>query len=227
MQDNVADIETQWQAFQFDDVAEYASVEIPTESGVTQTLVYYYDYLTSFAEFSLPGLVIGWELSEPGQDGNPVVVSSPCNPVSYLEGRVVSSYTSTSDENGNPYPLNDRQPIDSDPVEFKTSGFNVQDIADGEIVLTGGWYRIPPGHTVWISKVVHTPTLENYSDSEVLDLSTFNSYDPRRYDSRISWNISRQLTLSVVHDAGVANISNMDVSSLAIDAGTSTFTIQP
>ncbi len=108
--------------------------------------------------------------------------------------------------------------------DFTTTRFAVTNNDTGlPIDLVDGWYQIPAGHSVTIRKWVTTPELALYND-DVSDLGGFSSYTPNWNDSNISWAVNRNLTISIIHDAGNSNISVMPVRS--INSGTGILTYQ-
>jgi hypothetical protein len=87
-------------------------------------------------------------------------------------------------------------------------GFTVFDIdTDNFIQPLNGWFKIPAGHSVTITKQVTTPQLVNYSE-DISDLASA-TYIPRLNDHSITWSVNREIDIAVIHDAGESNIPAM------------------
>lgn len=173
-------------------------------------LTYGYDYILNRSIFPQVGYVSTWVLQDLFT-GTPTT----CDPVRNFQQRDVYAYESVS---GYPKPVLSSVSVAGTP-DFATTRFTVM---DNDTVLAidpvGGWYRIPPGHSVTITKFVTTPVLTFYND-DVSDLSGFSSYTPNWHDNSITWSVNRNLTISVSHDVGAANISVMPVRNLNTGTG--------
>jgi hypothetical protein len=106
---------------------------------------------------------------------------------------------------------------------FATSGFTVVDASGRPIAPILGWYRIPAGTTVTITKTVVTPAITVYNDADVGDPGTFSSYSLRQYDKSLAWSISRFLRITRAHDAGIPVVSRMTQLDTVSDTGTASY----
>lgn len=179
-------------------------------------LSYEYDYILKRSISPTVGYVGNWKFQ------NLVTgTTETCDPKRYFQQRGVYSYESVS---GYPKPVLSSVYVAGTP-DFATTNFTVTDndtnLAIGPV---GGWYQIPAGHSITITKFVTTPMLTFYND-DVSDLKGFSSYTPNWHDSSITWDVNRHLTISVSHDVGEANISAMPVRSLNSDVGTMIYQI--
>jgi hypothetical protein len=179
-------------------------------------LTYEYDYILKKSTLPTVGYLGNWEFR------NLVAgTTETCDPKRYFQERGVYSYESVS---GYPKPVLSSVSVAGTP-DFATTHFTVTD-NDTDLAITpvGGWYRIPAGHSVTITKFVTTPVLTFYNE-DVSDLSGFSSYTPNWHDSSITWGVNRSLTISVSHDVGEANISAMPARNLDSGVGIMSYQI--
>ena len=109
--------------------------------------------------------------------------------------------------------------------DFSTAGFTV--IVNGNTAepvqpVNGGWYLIPASAQVTIIKHVTTPALTVYEDDFAIDASYTI---PSRRDLSISWFVSRELEISMIHDAGETNIPDMPQRQTSTGIGTANYQI--
>ena len=179
-------------------------------------LTYGYDYILKRSISPKVGYVSSWELQDLLTG-----TQTSCDPVRNFQRRDVYAYESVD---GYPKPVLSSVSVAGTP-DFATTRFTVMDNDTGSaIVPVGGWYRIPAGHSVTITKFVTTPVLTFYND-DVSDLSGFSSYTPNWYDNSITWGVNRNLTISVTHDVGEANISAMPARNLNTGVGVMNYQI--
>ena len=65
-----------------------------------------------------------------------------------------------------------------------------------------GWFKVPAGDEIVITKRVTLPVFTVFNDLDVASPDTFSSYDPMSYDKSITWSLDNSLTMSLVHDTG-------------------------
>ena len=184
---------------------------------------YRYDYVLAQgdqptgAEQLQPAFVSGWEFffHETPED------IQTCPDVRAFEQREEFAYESESG-----YPRNVLSTFD-ESADFATTNFIVVDNDAGTLVIPiSGWYRVPAGHSVTITKFVTTPLLTVYNDTSVAGSDdAFTSYTPLNYDRTISWEVGRSLTLTLVHDAGEDNLFAMPTRDIAGGQGEVTYQI--
>jgi hypothetical protein len=186
------------------------------ESGKAgATLSYSYDYILSRANGAPAGYVFNW-VSTTRQDGSTV-----CPPARYFQQRENSSYESVT---GYPKPVLSTITVAGTP-SFSTTQYTVIDNQTGlAIVPTNGWYYVPADHSITIQKYVTTPTLTLYND-DISNVDSFASYDPNWYDKSISWSVDRTMSLTLVHDAGEANIPLMPKRTVPVGQGVKVYQI--
>ncbi len=144
-----------------------------------------------------------------------------CPNVRYFQQRETYAYESVA---GYPKGVITTETIAGTPT-FTTTGFTVTDLDTGaEIPATGGWYRIPAGHTVTIQKQVATPSLTLYDD-DISDPSNADYTQPKRLDKSLSWHVDQGLDITLVHDAGEANIADMPSRGVHVGKGTTVYSL--
>jgi hypothetical protein len=189
---------------------------ITIDNSPLYILTYRYDYILKRTFFPKVGYVSTWVLQD-------LVTGTPttCDPVRNFQQHDVYAYESVS---GYPKPVLSSVSVAGTP-DFATTHFTVTD-NDTDLAITpvGGWYRIPAGHSVTITKFVTTPVLTFYNE-DVSDLKGFSSYTPNWHDSSITWGVNRNLMISVSHDVGEANISAMPVRNLNSGVGIMSYQI--
>lgn len=201
---------TDWQ-----DAADFDNIHLSSVGG---TYTYTYDYIlgaTNPAWYSA-AFITNWQ--QPG--------GVQCNDVRNFQERTVNSYVSAAG-----YPRNEFRSYTQPPQSFSTTDIRLINDSTGSEMLpylgSGGlWYRVAAGSSVTAIKRVTMPSLTLYNDLTVdINNTSFNSYDPRRLDQRISWTIEGLLEASVVHDAGEANLLAMPVSSGSVNTNTVNYAI--
>jgi hypothetical protein len=177
--------------------AEGANAQVSIASYPT-VLDYRYDLVPDPAQGAAgAAMVADWTLIDVSGYNAPV----SCPEVRAFQQRQVYAYESLAG-----FPVNQGSTF-TESAAFKTTAFEVYDEdAGAAIAPSDGWYRIPAGHAVTVRKIVTTPVLNVYDDTDVADRDAFSSYTPRRYDLRIAWTVQRALVMTVVHDAGEGNI---------------------
>lgn len=179
-------------------------------------LSYEYDYILKRTISPTVGYVGNWEFQNLIAE-----TTETCDPKRYFQQRGVYSTESVS---GYPKPVLSSVSVAGTP-DFATTSFRVTDNDTGlAIDPVGGWYQIPADHSITITKFVTTPVLTFYND-DVSDLKNFSSYTPNWHDSSITWDVNRNLTLSISHDAGEANISAMPARNLNSGVGIMSYQI--
>ena len=180
------------------------------------TVTLTYDYRVSLDTFQdEPASVMNWRLEK---DGKPVRTCSD-------ERRSFKQRDSYSYVSEPGYPA-DKRSTASEQQAIIVAGFTVMNnTTSTEIIPVSGWYRIPAGHAVTITKRVHTPAMTVDNDVDVANSTTPAIYTPLLYDKRISWSVQRALRLTAVHDAGVANIFAMTPKQTSTGAGTVKYSI--
>jgi len=197
------------------DVPDFdAQFEVTTVESSSSVLTYRYDYILDESALVPPSAyVFAWALVGTTE-------TQTCPQKRNFQQRDVYAYASVA---GYPKPVLSSVSV-AGTADFATSRFTVLDNDTSlPIEPIAGWYHIPAGHSVTISKWVTTPELTFYND-DVSDLSGFSSYTPNWRDSSISWAVNRNLGISVIHDAGDNNIPDMPVRSM--NSGTDTVTYQ-
>ncbi|KAF0190458.1 MAG: hypothetical protein FD165_2691 [Gammaproteobacteria bacterium] len=189
---------TNWQ-----DVPDFDSDFAPlTLSTPPVTLTYQYDYVLNLSAGgqTRPALIRNWTQTDSGSTPGEIT----CPDIRNFQQRLEYRYKS---EGG--YPRNMLSTF-IEQTGFSSSAYRVIDNGAGsEVTAVQGWYRIPPGHSVTITKRVTLPALTIYNDTDVANSGAFSSYTPHRYDKIIVWAISRHLQITSVHDAGEANVATM------------------
>lgn len=199
---------TNWQDVpDFDsDYAPFSLLTPPVALG------FQYDYVLNLSAGgqTRPALIRNWRQTDSGSTPGEIT----CPDVRNFQQRLEYRY---KPEAG--YPRN----ISSMFVEqtgFASAAFRVTDHdAGADIAPVQGWYRIPPGHSVTITKRVTLPVLTIYNDTDVLNPGAFGSYTPHKYDKSIVWAISRNIGITSVHDAGQANVFTMPPRDNVAGAG--------
>ena len=181
-----------------------------------QTLSYDYDYILDTTNFTAPAaFVSNWELRNQGG-----VVIATCPDARFFQQREVFTYQS---EPGYPMAVDSDVPVQNLPG-FSTTGFTVFDIdANTNIQAVNGWYRVPAGHSVRITKQVTTPALVNYNDDVSNPANA--TYTPLRFDRSITWSVNRGITISAIHDTGETNITSMSQHSQPAGSGMMNYAI--
>ena len=175
-------------------------------------LTYGYDYLLSLS--ITPD--VGWVKSWIYQDLVGGTVTS-CNESRHFQQRETYAYESVPG-----YPMDVLSTETLTGPTFVTTGYRLMDNDTvTEITPVNGWYAIPAGHSVTIEKTVTTPALPLHED----DLSGTADYTPRLKDKTITWSVDRRLGLTVVHDAGEANIDVMPARRFQVGAGSAVYQI--
>lgn len=209
---------------EWQDVADFDNkYAIRTEKGFNQTLAYLYDYIQepNILLGTKPATILSWQL----YDDITGELVEQCPDVQNFKQRDIYTYESDTG-----YPRNVISKSLMEVVNFGTYGFEVFDQEAGVINPINGWYRIPPDHLITIRKIVVNPNLEYYENEEVTTaeegVESFESYIPKRYDDALMWEISKKITISVVHDAGEENLNKMSVNAFDVGDGISTYTLQ-
>ena len=175
-------------------------------------LSFEYDYILNQPSFSKPAAVRNWKFT----DGTGY--EKDCPDVNFLQQRQAYSYQS---EPG--YPQNIPSTT-HDSTSFVTSGFNVFDAtANASITPVSGWYLIPAGHAVVVSKQVTLPALTLHNDTDVADPGSFTSYTPHLYDRTLTWTIERPMIMDVAHDGGAGNLFSMTSRQVQAGAGAANY----
>ena len=196
----------------FDNEFNFRSINI----GGGRSLNFYFDYVVDIANLLPPAAYVSnWEI----RNASDVVIAT-CPDTSFIQQREVYTYQS---EPGYPQPVISDVELSGLPG-FSSTGFEVFDNDAAAIIQpVSGWYNIPAGHSVTVTKYVTTPPLVNYND----DISNPNSatYTPRLNDHAISWFVNREIVLSVIHDAGEPRIPDMSQHVNPIGNGFMTYQI--
>ncbi len=75
---------------------------------------------------------------------------------------------------------------------------------NAEITNQGGYYIIPAGVTVEIRKNITLPLLPDYNDTEVANIDTFSSYDPKDLDKTITWTLDESIDIKLYAAIGAS-----------------------
>jgi len=191
----------------FDNSFNSRSFDLP--GSLTRS--YNFDYVLSTTSFLPPAAYIAnWETRD--SVGNLV---DTCPDVDFFQQRDVYAYVS---EPGFPQPVVSDVTLDGLPG-FLTTAFEVFDNdANAMIQPVNGWYNVPAGHSVTITKSVTTPPLVNYND-DISDLNAATYTTPLLYDHFITWSVNREINIAVIHDAGEANTPEMSQQNNSIGSG--------
>jgi len=112
-----------------------------------------------------------------------------------------------------------------DTPDFSSSNFTVlNNNTEAFITAVDGWYRIPAGDSITVTKLFTTPALTLHND-DISNVETFDSYTPNLNDKAITWQVNRNLAIAIRHDAGEANIPNMPERSMNTGAGAMNYAI--
>lgn len=219
--DTPEDFESNWASLHFSDAyAHWDVYPVPNPENRDLKISYNYDYLTVLSEPFQTSAVANWTLYEI-IDGNPTVVRE-CESVNLLEAKIYFTNPVTEPD----FPKDEKSYYKpSDATEFDTIDFVVEDDATNMIESADGWFRIPANASVWIYKVIETPQINNYDQSELVSLTDNYPYEPLRYDRRIEWEVNKYLRIDAVHDAGIENIVNMTSTSTNSSEGTAVFSV--
>ena len=147
--------------------------------------------------------------------------TTECTPKHYFQQREIYTYESVA---GYPKGVLTTETI-ADTPDFITTAYTLTDNDSGaDITPVSGWYLIPAGHSVTIEKTVTTPELTFYSD-DISNVENFPSYTANRHDKAITWSVARHLGITLVHDAGEANIALMPQRNISVGNGAITYQI--
>lgn len=120
----------------------------------------------------------------------------------YVVTSSLQSTTIYTVENEPGYPLNDVFSTSVPSVVF-TDEFVVVNATSGTSIFPiNGWYRVPAGASIIISKNVLLPALAHFYDTELGDIVSFSSYAQKKYDKATTWSIDTDLTIVRVVDPG-------------------------
>ena len=199
----------------FDDVIAHSEV-LSEDVGVsTSTTSYDYDYRLNIQGVLQPIYVANWQRVIDFIDPNIEDKLISCESPPFFKKYTRYSYQS---ELGFPkdllLTLHNQQDIDL--VWYTVTNTTV----NASISPVNGWYRIPAGHDVSITKNVHTPVLPVYDDDEVANSDAVATYTPQLYDKSISWSVNRAISLTAVHDVGEENILMMPSKKFSAGDGT-------
>jgi len=183
--------------------------------GVSSTSTSYdYDYRLNITGPLKPVYVANWQRSIDYVDPNidDEVVSCDLEP----HFKQFERYSFESEPG---YPKNTSSDLD-EQKSIAVSFSVMNTTTNAEIIPISGWYRIPAGHSVRLTKQVHTPAFTVDDDVEVANQGTPATYTPLLYDQSITWLVNKQITINAVHDAGLDNVFAMTVkqSSAGSDA---------
>jgi hypothetical protein len=121
-------------------------------------------------------------------------------------------------------PRDDVSELPPQTLSFDTSDYVVS-IGGNTLQANNGWYLIPAGAEVVITKEVSTDTTPNLVVQEA-DFTADASYTAASVrDKSYSWDIDRNLTITAVHDASAANIDAMSTRETQSLTGVRTYTI--
>ncbi|MGD8560530.1 MAG: hypothetical protein PVH04_12745, partial [Gammaproteobacteria bacterium] len=187
-----------------------------SSSSGNRNLTYSFDYVLDNVGISAPVAYISdWVITH--NNGN---ILATCPDARFFQQRQVFEYQS---EPGYPQPVISVDTF-TGVANFTTTGFSVFNNDTGMTVEpVNGWYHVPAGHSVTITKRVTTPPLTNYNDDvSNPDLAT---YTPRYNDVSISWRVNRAIEVTAIHDAGEMNIPNMSPHVDTLGTGITTHQI--
>ncbi len=191
---------------------EYASFSfaVPQQGDIT----FSYDYVVSTGTLlPEPAAIMNWSLD----NGSENIRS--CGDKRLFQQRLSYSYEPEEYEPGKFYPKDTLSDLD-EQKPITVSGYSVMNITTStEIIPINGWYRIPAGHSVTLSKLVHTPDFTVDDDVELADLGTLATYTPLLYDKSITWSVNSDISLTAIHDAGEENIFLMPGKEFAAGEG--------
>ena len=205
-----APAETPWSTVpHFDNEFNTANINIGN------TWDYKFDYVLDPSDPLSVAYIADWNLRNSNGD-----IIATCPDAIFFQQRQVFTYES---EPGFPQAVVSDVTIDNLPG-FSTTAFTVFDIdANVNIQPVNGWYKVPAGHSVKITKQVTTPTFVNFND----DISTpaNATYTPLFFDKTISWLVSREITVSTIHDTGENNITEMSQKNQPVGSGVMDYVI--
>lgn len=174
--------------------SEYASFpSLPVSQG---EISFSYDYLidtdTLFPE---PVIIKDWSL-----DSNDENIRSCRDRRGLFQQRLSYSYES---QPGFPDDILSDSETDEQSIselDYKVMNSTLSD----KVEPISGWYRIPAGHSITITKSALTPNFSIYNDD--LGITPAPYTIPLKHDKSIEWFVSKQIKLMMIHDAGEDNI---------------------
>ncbi len=185
------------------------------DNSPVSILTYGYDYILSKSITPQSGYLYTWTYTD--LDANQVAT---CPEKRYFQQRETYTYELVP---GYPKGVLTTETITDTPT-FITTAYTLRDRDTGALITpVSGWYLIPAGHTVTIEKQVTTPVLALHDEN--IDDPATATYTPRRKDKTLTWSVARHLGMTLVHDAGEANIALMPRRDMAVGSGTSTYRI--
>ena len=146
-----------------------------------------------------------------------------CDPVRFFQEREFFSYDSVRGPENIASSFSLTQTFDTTNFEVIDHGAGLCPTgtlpAGNVIPATSSWYRIPANHCITIRKLVTTPDLTLYNDTDVATPDSFRSYTTKQLDKSISWSVDQQLQITAIHDAGEENISQMSTIEIENNTG--------
>ena len=192
----------------FDNQFKVAEV---TDTSPPRIWTYTYDYTTSrpVLDTALAAYVSNWLYQQGGG-------TTTCNESEryYFQQNELYEYSLLQ----GPEDLVEELPMISE--QFVTTGYDVNVNGATAQANSQGWYLVPEGATVSITKIVTAPLLDYY-DSQFTSPASYT--DPVFRDKSINWLINRHLEIFLVHNSGGDNIGDMSERANNSDAGISEF----
>jgi hypothetical protein len=157
---------------------------------------YNYDYLPEGS--ILPAKVVGWSASSGNNTRN-------CPDQMAIRQREVFRYISTF----GPEDVPSNETITGNFATNNSNYVVTSDNSPTPLQPVNGWYSIPPGAQVTITKSVILPQMTPYNDTFPTPPQTAPYDNALRRDQSIVWSVNRDLTITAIHDAGQDNINSM------------------
>jgi len=183
-----------------------------------ETLSYEFDYIENPAAFT-PSAAYVFNWKRENNSANPPIVN--CPPKRFFQQRQVTAYESLAD-----YPKTTlSEIIVQDTPRFSSSNITVlNNNTETLITAIDGWYRIPAGDSITLTKQVTTPELTQHND-DISNVDSFPNYTPNLNDKRITWHVNQNIDIAFRHDAGETNILNMPERSTSAGTNSNTYEI--
>jgi len=202
-------------ALAWEDVSHIDEQFVPVSNTAgPNTTSYQFDYVESPSSTTIAAFVTNWRRER--NNTTPIT----CETKRFFQQRQVFANESVFG-----YPKNTLSEIVvPDTPSFSSSNFTVfNNNAEAFITAVDGWYRIPAGDSITVTKLFTTPALTLHND-DISNVDDF-PYTPNLNDKTITWQVNRNLAIAIRHDAGEANIPNMPERSMNTGDGAMNYAI--